>query len=465
MHSESPPPLTVALARFVSELTLRDIPEAARAVARTGMADCFAVMVAGSSEPLVDLVRRQFPATHEPTATLFPSGGRRSVADAALINGVSAHILDYDDVTLDGHPSAVLLPAILAAAEASGSSGAEMVTAYVAGYELWAELVQREPTPLHEKGWHPTTVRGTLAAATAAARLRRLDAGKLANALGIAASMAGGIVANFGTQTKAFQVGRAAEAGVTAASLAAEGMTAATDALEHPAGFLAAFSPNRNADTDSRPLRRQAEQDWHIVRAGLNIKRYPMCYAVHRAVDATLALIGPNQLRPQDIAEVRVFTGDVQVVMLRNPRPQTPLEAKFSMPFAIASAVIAGNAGLEQLTDAFVTSADVQSFFARVSCETTTDRLEGSAFAPFDRVEIRTTGGITLKSEPVRYAKGSYRNPLSRDEFWVKFADCLGDKIPRANQEPLFSLFLNLERTAGVAEIVALASASRAPGQ
>jgi 2-methylcitrate dehydratase PrpD len=318
---------------------------------------------------------------------------------------------------------------------------------------------------LHEKGWHPTTVRGTLAAAAAAARLRRLDVAQLTNALAIAASMAGGLVANFGTQTKAFQVGRAAQAGVTAASLAAAGMTAASDALEHAAGFLAAFSPNRNPDTGSRPLRREGEQDWHIVRGGLNVKRYPMCYAVHRAVDATLALTGPNQLRPEDIAEVRVFTGDVQMVMLRNARPQTSLEAKFSMPFAIASAVIAGNVGLEQLNDAFVTSRDVQSFFAKVICETTTDRLEGSAFAPFDRVEIRTTGGVTLRSNAVSDAKGSYRNPLSRDEFWIKFADCLGNKIPRANQEPLFDLFLNLERAAGVAEIVSLAVGTATPRQ
>jgi 2-methylcitrate dehydratase PrpD len=293
--------------------------------------------------------------------------------------------------------------------------------------------------------------------------LRQLDAARIANALGIAASMAGGLVANFGTQTKAFQVGRAAQAGITAASLAAAGMTAAIDALEHAAGFLAAFSPNREADTGNRPLRRETEQDWHIVRGGLNVKRYPMCYAVHRAVDATLALTGPNQLRANDIADVRVFTSDVQMMMLRNARPQTPLEAKFSMPFAIASAVIAGNAGLEQLTEAFVINHDVQSFFAKVHCEMTTDRMEGSAFAPFDRVEIRTTGGVTLKSEPVTYAKGSYRNPLSRQEFWVKFADCLGGKIPREHQEALFDLFLNLEKAAGVAEIVALATAGRGP--
>src|SRR6202035_864533 len=107
-----------------------------------------------------------------------------------------------DDVSLDGHPSAVLVPAILAQGEASGSSGAEMLTAYIAGYEVWAELLAREPTPLHRKGWHPTAVLGPVAAAAACAKLRGLDAAATATAMAIAASMAAGLVANFGTMTK-----------------------------------------------------------------------------------------------------------------------------------------------------------------------------------------------------------------------------------------------------------------------
>src|SRR5262249_21182864 len=147
----------------------------ARAVAKTGFTDCFGVMVAGAREPVVALVDRELAgADGAHLASLVPSRARRHVEDAALVNGVAAHVLDYDDVTLDGHPSAVLVPAILAQGEALGSSGAEMLAAYAAGYEVWAELLAREPVPLHQKGWHPTAVRGAVAAAAASPPPRRL---------------------------------------------------------------------------------------------------------------------------------------------------------------------------------------------------------------------------------------------------------------------------------------------------
>jgi 2-methylcitrate dehydratase PrpD len=122
-------------------------------------------LVAGSRDREIDLVDRELGSTHGALASLIPSGARRSIETAALVNGVAAHVLDYDDVGLDGHPRAVLVPAIIAQGEVSGASGAEMLAAYIAGYEVWAELLAHEPTPLHRKGWHPTTVLGTIAAA------------------------------------------------------------------------------------------------------------------------------------------------------------------------------------------------------------------------------------------------------------------------------------------------------------
>ncbi|MGZ5096207.1 MAG: MmgE/PrpD family protein, partial [Burkholderiales bacterium] len=281
--------LTLSLARFVSDLTLRAIPTAGQEIAKIGIIDCIGVLVAGSREPVVRLVDEQLGgADGIEMARLIPSGSRRNSEDAALTNGVAAHVLDYDDVTLDGHPSAILVPAMMAQGDVSGSTGEELLTAYIAGYEVWAELLSREPVPLHNKGWHPTAVRGTVAAAACCAKLRHLDPQQAATALAISASMASGLVANFGTLTKSFQVGRAAQAGIIAARLAATGLTAATDALEHPAGFLAAFSPGGKPDLCGQ-FDQRIEQ-WHIVRQGLNLKRYPVCYGTHRAIDATLDL-------------------------------------------------------------------------------------------------------------------------------------------------------------------------------
>ena len=161
--------LTQDLGRFVADLSLRQIPPEGCDIVRTGVADCFGVLVAGARDPEIALIDRELGdvggADGAVSASLIPSGARRIAETAALVNGVAAHVLDYDDVSLDGHPSAVLVPAILAQGEVSDASGAEMLTAYVAGYEVWAELLAREPTPLHLKGWHPTSVRGAIAAA------------------------------------------------------------------------------------------------------------------------------------------------------------------------------------------------------------------------------------------------------------------------------------------------------------
>jgi len=447
--------LTAELGHFVSSLTLADIPPEAQAVAKTGITDCFGVMIAGARDPVVALLDREMAGSDGTAlASLIPSGKKRNVDDAALVNGAAAHVLDYDDVTLDGHPSAVLVPAIMAQGEAGGASGSELLTAYVAGYEVWAELLVREPVPLHQKGWHPTAVRGAVAAAAACARLRRLSPEKCQTALAIAASMAGGLVANFGSLTKCFQVGRAAQSGVIAARLADAGLTASPDALEHQSGFLAALSPTGQADR-SRAFNPR-EKEWHLASQGLNLKRYPICYATHRAIDAALDLSTNHDLKATDVDRIRVSTGEMQMLMLRNERPKTAFEAKFSMQFAMASSLVARSVGLSQLTDAFVSRNDVQSLIPRVSITTTKETMNGSAFAPSESVEITTTGGQVFASGPVVHAKGSMQRPLSRDELQGKFLDCLGDDLAASAKTTAFEKLMNLERLNGASDLLSL---------
>lgn len=446
--------LTLELGRFVAGLALQHIPAEGCAIARTGIADCFGVLIAGARDGEIALVDRELggiAGAGAASASLIPSGARRSVESAALINGVAAHVLDYDDVSLDGHPSAVLVPAILAQGEASGASGAQMLTAYVAGFEVWAELLAREPTPLHRKGWHPSAVLGTIAAAAACAKLRGLDASGSATAMAIAASMSSGLVANFGTMTKSFQVGRAGQSGVIAAKLAQAGLTASLDALEHPAGLLAALSPEGKAERD-RPFD-AARKTWHIVEEGLNIKRYPICYATHRSIDAALGLVERYDLSPEKVERIHVSTGKTQLVMLRNARPKTGLEAKFSMQFAMAAALVARKVGLGELTDAFVRRADVQAIFPRVSFTTTDATMPGSAFAPADSVAITTTAGETLQSGPIEYAKGSHQHPLSPGELWAKFADCLGEDYAETRKSSAFENLMMFDRLNGTADL------------
>lgn len=200
-------PLTQELGRFVAELSFDRLPAEAVEVARTGFTDCIATMIAGAQDPAPQLLRRALAPTGG-EASLYFSGERAPAPEAAWINGTAGHALDYDDVaSLRGHPSTVMVPAILAEGETLGASGRDMLAAYVAGYETWAELARRDPGHHHRKGWHPTGIFGPIGAAAACAVLRRLDATRATHALALAASHSGGVMANFGTMTKPFHAG------------------------------------------------------------------------------------------------------------------------------------------------------------------------------------------------------------------------------------------------------------------
>jgi 2-methylcitrate dehydratase PrpD len=263
--------------------------------------------------------------------------------------------------------------------------------------------------------------------------------------------MSSGLVANFGTMTKSFQVARAAQSGLIAARLAQAGLTASLDALEHPSGLLAALSPEGKAER-GRAFD-ATRKEWHIVGEGLNIKRYPICYATHRSIDAALGLVERHDLKPDAVERIHVSTGATQLRMLRNSRPQTGLEAKFSMQFAMASALVARKVGLAQLTDSFVLRPEVQSIFERVSLSGTDALMAGTAFAPADCVEIVTKSGQTFNSGPVAYAKGSRQLPLSHSELFDKFADCLGAEFADARKSRTFETLMMFDRLNGAGDL------------
>jgi 2-methylcitrate dehydratase PrpD len=435
--------LTRALGAFVSSLRLPAIPPEALAVVHTGFADSIGTMIAGSVEEPPNLLYKTL-APPPGEASLYLIGPRVPAPEAAFINATAAHALDFDDVALRGHPSTVLVPAILAEAEALGASGAAMAVAYVAGYEVWADLVGRDKDQHHEKGWHPTGIFGPIAAAAACASLRGLDSEKAAHAIALGASQSAGLVANFGTMTKPFHAGHAANAGVVAARLAAAGFTASLDALEHPQGFLAAASPKGNVDRTS-PTR--AGRDWQILTQGLSVKKYPLCFCTHRALDGMLDLLREQRIAPQDAESVSVSTSRRYATILRNARPQTGLEAKFSMQFAMASALVAGRAGLGELTDAFVQRPDIQGLMARVRVEPVEqEHPTRPGSAPWDQVTIATRDGRRLESARVSDERGSPQLPLSTDELWTKFAGCLTVGNPGLPARPLFDSLMSLER-------------------
>lgn len=445
--------LTRQLAEFVSALAFEKLPQTAIETAKRGAIDTVGVMFAGRDEPVARFAAELAAAGAGGDARVAFDRGFAHSQDAALANGTAAHALDYDDVALEGHPSVVLVPTILAEGERVRASGRDLIAAYVAGYETWGELLDREDDQHHGKGWHPTAVFGTVAAAAAAARLARLDPARTVNALGIAASLAGGLVANFGSMTKPFQAGRAAQSGILAARLAGRGMTASPDALEHPSGFLRAFSPAGRVRVDGELA---AGRDWHIVRQGLNVKRYPVCYALHRAIDGMLAIRSRRPIPGEQVAEIEVTLGRTQMVPLREHRPRGALEAKFSAEFAMASALVAGRVGMGELTHEFVNQAAVQALIPKVRV-TPVDEAdpEDPLFAPSDVVRVKLNDGSTVEGEAVRYARGHARNPIGLDELHAKFRDCVGNALPPDVSARLFERLSRLEAQVSAAALYA----------
>jgi 2-methylcitrate dehydratase PrpD len=444
------------LGKFIAGLRYGDIPGEAAQLIKIAFVDCIGVMIAGAAEDAVRILESTL-APAPGNATIAFSNRKASGPDAAWINATAAHVLDFDDFArLGGHPSAVLLPAILADSEVIGASGQQMLCAYAAGFETWFELLRREADFHHNKGWHPTGIFGAIAAAAACASLRRLNAEQAAHAIALAASQSAGVLSNFGTMTKSLHAGRAAHSGIISASLAANGFTAAHDALEHPAGFLAAVSPAGKIDVES-PVKSGIE--WQLLSNRLSVKKYPMCFATHRALDGMLDLVRSKKVDGTTVRRIEVSLSRRNAAVLRNHAPQTALEAKFSMEFAMACALIERRVGLSQLKDELVRRPDVQSLMRRVELNPLAEDRNESVrlgFSAYDRVILEIDLGDILDSGPVSAVRGDPDCPLTVDELWAKFEDCLAVGNTSIPARELFNSLMSLERIQHVSEIPGL---------
>jgi aconitate decarboxylase len=416
--------LTAALGAFVVQA--RPFAPSARRMALRGIVDAFGCLLAARHEPVVGTLRRRL----EPAGALQPGGEscpflsarRVRPEDAAMVNATAAHALALDDVAFGCHPSSLLMPALFALAEEVHPTGAELLDAYVAGFEVLAELSTREPEGWHRSGWHPSALLGPVAVAGAAARLLRLDAPRAARALALASSLSGGVAANFGTQTKALHAGRAAAAGVLAAALVGEGVTAAEDALERANGLLAVASPAGRVRLDEH-LGMSAPQ-LRLLDPGLSFKQYPVCYSLHRVVDACIDIARQPGFDAERLEWVDVHLGRAQAEMARHHRPLTPLEAKYSVEFAAVSGLLAGAAGHAQLEPGFIASARVQQALGCVRLHLRDDCSgDDGVFSASDRVFVQDTARRVFDSGEVAHARGHARRPLEDAALRAKFLD------------------------------------------
>lgn len=420
-------PLTQAYAQRIATSVDRPVPDAVVSVAVLGFTDAIGVMLAGAREEAVCALARWAHEQGGAAQSRSVCGAARlPAAQAALINATAAHALDYDDFAFSNHPSAVLVPAVLAAADAHPApvSGATLIRAYAIGYEVWCDVFVRERDLYYDKGWHPTAVLGTLGAAAAASVVWGLDTRQCSDALALAASNAGGIFENFGTMAKPYHGGRAASVGITAAAMARHGLHASATAIEGKRGLLGALSPHGNVDLE-RPA--PGPDDWQMAKRRLNIKKYPVVGAAQRSIDAILALQRESPVDPASVQRIVAHVSERHAAVMPYHLPQDALQAKFSLEYAIVGALAHSAMGFAELQDDRVREPAVQSLMARVQT-VTTDAFEPDwrDAAPFDQVHLHLQDGTTISTPRIRRATGHADTPLAEEEIHAKFLGCTG---------------------------------------
>lgn len=444
--------VTERLAEFVASAQGEAIPAEARLRAKRAILDTVGVMLAGSGEDSARIVAAGVAqGGGRPEGSVAGHSGRAPAAEAALANGVSAHALDYDDVSVSmrGHPSAPLVPALLALGEREGSRGRDVLDAYVVGFEVQARLGRAVGAAHYALGWHATSTLGTLGAAAAAARLLRLDHNGARAALGIAASLASGIQQNFGTMTKPLHAGWAARNGVVAASWAAAGLTADAEALEGPRGLLYAISGGAGGEWSSVVV--GLGEEWDILVHGIGVKLYPCCYATHRAIDAALEIRDEVAVRAGEIETIDVKVSPGTLLPLIPRPPKTGLEGKFSLGYCLASAFLDGTVDLASFTDGAVLRPEAQRLLRLV---TLAEEGPPADFPIGGRAEVhvRTATGREFTAR-VDVPRGDPRRPLTQAELAAKFRQCAGIVLAPERVDEALNILQHIEELTDMREI------------
>jgi 2-methylcitrate dehydratase PrpD len=457
---------TEKIARFVVDTGYEDIPRNAVEKAKRTALDCLGAALAGVSEPVSQTITAYvMKLSGPPQASVFGAGLRVSVPDAALANGSIAHALDYDDCGVKiGHPSVLVLPAVLSLGEHLGASGQDILTAYILGLEIEGKLALHADFKLMQARLNHQTWYGSIGAAAACAKLLRLDVAKTRMALGIAANFACGLSANHGSMVAPMAAGDACRNGVVAALMAQEGVTANPDIIEAKNGFYDTLVGRDHYDAE-----RMAESlgnPFYIEFPGIGLKKYPSCYHTHRALDGVLQLLGEHRLSDKDIAEVDVGTSERALRVLAFSEPATPYQAKFSMPHCIAAAVVDHQVTLDTFTahkmeDRSIVGARKKVHLSFPDIPIWPGLADVGPDTEFvgNPVTIRTTDGRSYTAR-VDIPRGDPALPLTDDELLAKYRDC-ASSLRADDIERTVDLVLTLERVANIGTLIPALSSQK----
>ncbi|HTX02019.1 MAG TPA: MmgE/PrpD family protein [Acidimicrobiales bacterium] len=424
--------LTGYVAEFVTRTAFGDLPASVVEASLASILDGLGLALAGSiSQPgrLLGRYLHELGVLRADGSTILGRVERADPRFAALANGLDIHADDYDDTQLAvaadrvygllTHPTAPVLPAVLALAERDGRSGADLVLAYNLGVEVECKVAEAINPRHYQEGFHTTGTVGCFGSAAGASALLGLDEEATRRALSIAASQAAGLRENFGTMTKPLHAGRAAEAGVVAAQLAALGWSANPEILDAPRGFFRAAG----GGYARRGIEGKLASPWAFDEPGVSIKPHPSGSLTHPAMTALAALIAEHRLAAEEVRALRVGTSSNMPNALIYHRPTTALEGKFSMEFCLAVLLLDGRAGLAEFTDATVHRPDVQAMIERVDFHVDKEAEAAGYDKMRSIVTVELANGDVLR-RVCDFAKGSPSAPMSFDEVAAKFAGC-----------------------------------------
>ncbi|MBK3736178.1 MmgE/PrpD family protein [Azospirillum brasilense] len=436
--SPSSPPAARLIGHWLAGLDRGGLPEEVATVGRGCIIDTLGVALAGADA--ARMAREEALDIYAPGPCSLLGGGRLCAEGAAFANTAAAHALDFDDNCYAGfvHGSAVVVPTALAAVEAAGGTGADLLTAVVAGSEAEYALAIALGNGVYEAGWWTTALFGAVGAAAAAAKAFRLDGDRAADAIAFALCGTGGLRACFGTGAKPLLAAQAAANGLRAARLAMRGGAVPHGVVEDPRGFARLVAQGRFDVTALNALGRR----WRLLDPGIDTKAYPVCLSSHAAADAVRDLMAEHRLDPSDIVAVRCVVPPVVAANLTYDRPATPGEARFSLPFAVACVMLHGDLTLDHLSGPTLADPRLRAAMERVSLRPDpgwNDDPDRARLAPEGAPEGADVTVETRTGQSVRRfcasARGTVARPLSMEAHAAKFLACADRAIgPTAAQ-------------------------------
>jgi 2-methylcitrate dehydratase PrpD len=443
---------TSKLVDFVVGLSAENCPPDVLDAAKRCFVDYFAVTLAGSQEPIAKSLR-SYLLNEKGQSTVMGCSYRTSLEAAAFANGTLGHALDYDDVKSNiGHASVTIAPALLALGETLGSSGLDVLTAFVAGFEISCRIANSVESLHSQQGWHTTSTCGVFGATAACGKLLGLDRETLLGALGIAASFASGLRRNMGTPTKPVHAGQAAQNGLKAARLASSEIHGDREIFSGKGSFGDVFS----SPHDKEKLLSGLGQKFEILNNGF--KLYPCCASAHAAIDAVLQLKEEHRLTPEAVESIRVGTVPLGLDNLAYNQPRDTSECRFSMPFCVALALVDGRVDLENFSDERLADDRMKHLMPRVTTyidpEMASLGYRGTGNA---NLTVTTTKGQVFQKR-VDAAKGRPSNPLSDNELRKKFMTCANRALPAERSEKTFFLLVSFDRLSDVKELLSSTS-------